>query len=110
VAERTPHPGARPWGPSGALVDPPRDGDDQARCWTILGNTDGTGTQCLLFNGHGGEHQFERADRMQEELARYGGLIAVARGAHEKGQAIHVGLNASCEENVAPSAAGGTDG
>lgn len=102
----TPHPGARPWGPNGELVNPPADGDDQARCWMIFGNTDGTGAQCLLFNGHGGEHQLQRAEYLQEELARYGGLIAVARNAHETGQKIHVGLQESCEANIA----GGTDG
>ncbi len=95
------HPGARPWGPNGELVDPPADGDDQARCWMMLGNSDGTGSQCLLFNGHGGEHQWRRADDMQEELARYGGLIAVARNAHDVGQPIHVGIEKSCQENVA---------
>lgn len=52
-----PHPGARPWGPNGEPVDPPADGDDQARCWNLLiDNATGTGTQCVLFNGHASGH------------------------------------------------------
>lgn len=93
-------PGARPWGPNGEPVSEPAAGDDQRRCWTMLGNSDGTGSQCLLFNGHGGEHQWRRADDMQEELARYGGLIAIARDAHRQGLTVHLGRQDSCEANA----------
>lgn len=56
----TVHPGARPWGPNGEPVNPPAEGDDQARCWNLLlapvwGEG---GTQCVLFNGHPSEHRF----------------------------------------------------
>lgn len=98
-------PGARPWGPNGEPVNPPADGDDQRRCWNLLfapaeGDTDLQGYQCLLFNGHEGEHQHSRADQLQDELHRYGGLIAVARNARETGQTVHVGLQPSCQDNI----------
>lgn len=52
-------PGARPWGPNGEPVNEPAEGDDQRRCWNLLAGGDGTGTQCLLFNGHPGPHQHD---------------------------------------------------
>jgi hypothetical protein len=41
-------------------VTPPQQGDIQRRCWTLYMHPDGSG-QCVLFNGHGGPHQFSEA-------------------------------------------------
>jgi len=72
----------------------PKPGAIQRRCWNVLTDAVDAVTQCWLYNGHPGEHQWAEA------ASRYDDLIRMLQTAYEKGYSIHVATRTTCVEHL----------